>query len=215
MSIDITELLKFKQEINEHINEYLDILQTNISIPENNNTVQKIMNLVISYYDRIKSIYENHQSDDDENTISDDDNIISDDDNDDYSNIMRNRVFINPNGITKKREDLDHEEYLKKKYFGCSVGFDKEFSNLDNMGEIYDDNSTDPTVYDDIYGEPKNKILNNNDDESVYNDDDDDEPGDCVANNIKKTIINYIPDSDIIIIEKDISSDDYNELSIE
>jgi hypothetical protein len=231
MNSDIVELLKFKQEIAQDIETYLDILKKNT--PDVNST-QRIIKQIINYYDRLKAIYSNQQSndgsaisDDDENFISDsddDENIISDDD---YSGIMRNRIFTN-NSITKNdvnknnNQDLIDEDFLKKKHFGCSLGYNKQFSNLDDMGIIHD-SSTDSVIYDDVFNETTDRTFYSyngyddkiNSDNENNNDDSDEEPGDCIVNNNKKTIRDFVPNPDIEIIEGSICNDDYNEPTID
>ena len=210
MNSDILKLINFKQEIMADIETYMEILTKSNDksiVIDNNNTTVRLIKQIISYYDRMKSIYSSKKSDDDD----EDETFISDNDEDDYCGIMSDRIYIKDSIIN------DHHKELNKKILGCGTGYDKEFGNLDEYG-IIDDNSVDSVNYDDLLdklydNDEDNNGENNNGDDSE--EDDDNESTDCITNNIKKTIIPFVQDTEIEISVDCTSDNDYNEPTIE
>ncbi|XWV25663.1 putative ORFan [Tupanvirus deep ocean] len=197
MALNIADIIRFKQQINETIDEYLNIVNTNAS---DNNHLEKVIKQMISYFDRMKSVYSSQQEDDDE-----DDEFISEDNDDDYTNIMEGRIYSNMNNIRDPELSL-MENQLQRKLLGLNsdLGY-REFSSLEDMGTI-EDNSVDPTFYD--------STNETNTADSDNNDDDDDEPGDCIVNNTRKTVKIFVSEPDIELVDENIVVD-YNDPSIE
>lgn len=153
---NIATIIQFKQEINEAIDRYIEILKTD---PKGNYPENKYMIQVVGYFDRMRSVHSSQQSDDDEEDIDDDiDSSIfvddNDDDNifddDDHENIMNGRFF--------SRLDVhDNDENKLRKQL---LGFNDEDNELESVlsdsyqsEESENDSNTDP-----INNIKKNKI---------------------------------------------------------
>lgn len=217
---EIPKIIKFKQEITEHIDKCLEMLNDDITswningiTPDDiidgilNDNQMKTLTLTITYYDRILNVYNTNQSDDDENEIqsenSDSDNLYShfnSPESEDYSSVMENKVWTNQNNFPQLTSERDN-------YFG---------SDLEN------DNSVDPINYDvsDIIGtnNKENNIDDKDDNEyfinfeedemvNIYESDDDD---DYLSNNIRKSLLPFVTESNIEVLDENIDVD-YNE----
>jgi hypothetical protein len=167
MASHIAEIIRFKQEINEAIDNYLTTLKENNS---SDKTLGRIVDQVITYFDRIKSVYASRQSDDDdEGIVSDDKDDYNDNDNDndnDYTRVMDGRTCFNYNNY--RDPNLVNQEYeLQKKLLGLSHNLNyPAFGDLDNLEEI-DDSSVDPLIY---HSANDNTTIGN-DDTNIGNDD--------------------------------------------
>jgi hypothetical protein len=189
MPTDIAELIKFKQEISTVLDTCIENIKTKKSDDSN---LERLLLQVMTYYDRMKNVYSSQQSDDDEYN-----KYISDesDKDDDYTKIMQNRVFINPNNF-RDENLVGQENELRRKLLGLdyNLGFNE-----------YDDNSADPP----FYGDNNNENNENNEPEEESDDD-----GDYILNNTKKTLKAFVPTINIEIVNED-SHIDYNEPTIE
>lgn len=206
MAVSIADLFKFKQEINQTIDECIESIKENDY--DNNNNNKRLILQIMTYYDRMKSLYSVQQSSDDE-----DETFVSDDSDDDYTKLLEGRVYTNPNNL-RDPELIKHEQELRKKLLGlspgCSMGYPTMFDEeLPNVG-LFDDNSTDPTIYVSNGNEIKNEDEMQNENTSTSEEESEDEEGDCIINNTRKTLKTFIPDPDLEIITED-TTIDYNE----
>ncbi|XWV26639.1 hypothetical protein QJ857_gp0422 [Tupanvirus soda lake] len=203
MASSIADIIRFKQEINKTIDDYLNIVNTNA--PDDNH-LEKVIKQMMTYFDRMRSVYSSQQENDDDD--DDNDEFISEDNDDDYTNIMEGRIYSNTNNFRDPELAL-MENQLQRKLLGLNYDLSyRDFSSLDHMGTI-EDNSVDPTFYDNT-----NEINTTEDDTNDSNDDDDEEPGDCIVNNTKKTVKIFVSEPDIELVDENIVVD-YNDPSIE
>lgn len=94
MSIDISNVLKFKKDINEDIDAYLNLVHEGITPGR----IRSLLN-TITYYNRVKAVNTAQASDDDDDIIEDDDSmdshLMSDEEEPDYTKVMKNRIWSN------------------------------------------------------------------------------------------------------------------------
>jgi len=205
MAIDIVEIIKFKQEVNDTIDNCINIIRT--GKPDDDNQL-RLLTQVTTYYDRMKILYANQHGESD-----DDDKFISDEsDNEDYSKIMENRVFANPNNV--RDDNLDKDEMkIRNQVLGLNFNISyQELNNLNDMNDMSqifngDDTSVDPNIYD----ANENNVENN--EENNEESDEDDQNNDPIINNTKKTLKLFVPEPDVEIINGD-TMVDYDEPSI-
>lgn len=197
MAHSLVDIIRFKQEINELMDECIDILKNNQS--ENCGQLHLMRN-TINYYDRMKAFYSSKQSDDD------DDVLINDSlDETDYTYFMKDRVSFNHNNLMSYKIS---EREIKNSmcYTNTSLSYN-EFDQTDDL-DYFDDSSADSPFYD-IF----NSNMENEDDNAIE-EEDDEEPGDPTVNNTKKTLKPFLPDTDLEILNGP-DSIDYNEPMVE
>lgn len=218
--LNIVSLTKFKQELNDMIDKYMDDLQ-NDRCTQNDNT-SRILRQIIPYYERTKMIYSCTKEDDDEDDNEEldfGDGDDGDDDNEEnseeYENIMQNRVFRNENSIS---HDARQENMIRRKILGLNDldgVFEDNITDDNSDGETVlspgpTDSSVDPVIYD--LALDKNNVPDNKepvaDASSESNDEAEDIPNKFIERNIKHKYKENILESDIIVDDSDINYDE-------
>lgn len=217
----IADVVKFKNDINEWIDKHLEVLKKTRTDEEK---IERVMGQVINYFYRMQNIYGSTQESDD-----DTEGFVSEEDNDDYTKIMQNRVYLNPNnniypnfsntdntdsdadtGMQASSaldpEDLATENYLKKKLLGLnSFDFLDDKSNLSDEERI-DFDCDDINIIDneDIYTDSSSDPVNYDQFTEIFN------SNIYLLNNKRKTIHEFAPDQ--LFKLDDLSSEiNYNE----
>lgn len=196
METNIDEINKFKQDINVLIDKCMDMLKQNKS--EFNNDIRLLVQQ-ISYFNRMLIIYGSQHSDDDES------DFVSDDSDEDYAKIIEDRIYINSKNNLKEGVEKQEKEIRK-----ALLGLDDDFDEFHKFGA---DSSVDPIIYDDNDQNEDNKNNNHNEDknnDTSDSSDSSDEDGNFILNNTKKTIKNFMSDSNIELVNEN-ANDDYNE----
>ena len=202
MAASIPDIIKFKQEINELIDTCLCQLTENKIIEGNH---MRLIDVIMTYHNRMSIIYNLHPSSDDESELVSDETGYN---SDDYTNIMKDRVWANPSNV---RNDLVCQENTsRKKLLDTYFNSEDPFINSEDpfINNVFDDSSVDPINY------SSSDLVNDSNEDIDYSDDDNDvENPDHVSNNNRKTMLPFIADSDIEILSSDIIVD-YNEPTI-
>lgn len=211
---DTEKILKFKEEINILIDNYINIIINNNNVNatnndniNNNDNIKYFLPQLISYYERMKLIYDSYQSDS-YTVISD----ISDSDDD-------NRFLFN-NTYLQQNDMYDNDYYFNNYRDYDSIQQNKTKNNFYSVGEMYDGlDNLDKSCYYDAADNNKNytlsddnKICDNLDE--LYNYDTVDNNENYISNNTKKTIKIFISEPDIEILKDNYLVDYYNEPTI-
>ena len=237
--LTILNLTKFKQEINEIIEKYIEDLHNNGT--SNNDPNHRIINQVVTYYEKMKNIYScRHEKDDEDGFIDDDDdeedeneddenNGNSSDDSNDYSNIMEDRTYRNDPG----KHELDRQgDSIRRRLLGINdlnnvfdddddettvidTDTDLAYKNINNSTEP-SDSSADPVIYDYNVDEKNTPIDSKDQNENTENSESSEEdiPGSYIIRNIKKTYKNDGLNSEIVIDDSEINYDEPNAKNI-
>lgn len=224
MSSDIPAIVKFRQEINQTIDKCLEDIRAN---KDEVNDDKRLLTVTLTYYNRMKSVYNCHQSDDDDD---DDDKIISDvsndsddDDSTDYSRVVRNRVWANPSNVIQNSALINDENTIRRNLLSLDYGFGENNNILDDDDDLYagialNDTSVDPVNYsasdltNNASDDNNTNIIDNSSGKDIeeVEDDEEDEHANHVLNNIRKTLLTFVPESDIEILIDD-ATIDYND----
>lgn len=197
MANSLVDIVKFKQEINESIDQYIEIIKGNK--PDDNN-IKRIITQTMSYFERMKVIYDSKQSSDDENSF------LSEESDEDYAKIMKDRIYINHNNLSSDENKSENEVRGRVSQSNISLNYSEfNMNDLDDLDK-HEDNPMDSPFYDTF-------DLSSENEKPLDEEDDDEEPGDPTINNSKKTIIPFIPD-DNLEISDELSTVDYNDPSI-
>lgn len=196
MSVTLKDLHEFRDDIIQFINECINGINNN----EHNDTNQKIMNLIINHYYKIKKLYA-IQSSTESNSDNDDffSGIISENSSDDldYTDIMENRVYRNPNN----QWNMNDEDRIRKKILELST----DFYTPDNYPDNYTNDFSyyEPNINSSSHSESDNS-ENDTMSDNIYNDL---EAGMYIINNIRKKV------KDTPILEYEITDDsvDYDD----
>ena len=155
MHMKIGEILQFKVDVNELIEDCISELEVD---PTVNGDKFKVLYQTITAFRRTSIIY--NLKEDSDNNSGEISGLISEDSDDvsDYSRIMKNRIYFNPNNQTNGTElgsTHPNEKALREKIFGYNTSdynFGYDSDDLKDEGDdtnyvCQNDYSVDPSYY--------------------------------------------------------------------
>jgi hypothetical protein len=142
---NMVNLVKFKQDINNLIDECCNSITNPLDSPDITES-RRVLMQTISYFNRMSAIYRNNESDKDDELESDDSNQISDEDDPDKDKVISDnsgdelfngRTFVNPSFSQQLQQN---EIDIRRKLLGIS-------NDHGNTPAFEDERSVDPIIY--------------------------------------------------------------------
>jgi hypothetical protein len=182
---EIIRIQNFKHEINSFLDKYIE----SVTLSDINTKYQYHVNQLIKYFTNMKKICYLHQDGNDSSDIENDNDTDAslDDKTEDYSFIMKGRVYKNPkNGQTQKKYSSLCERVVRARL----LGLDDDFTYYDGLNDEEKWLSLS-------YTEELNGTTTENEKQTSH-----------ITNNIKKTYRLRTDEPEIEIVSAD-SSDGY------